>query len=223
MLSQHASMPMPMSEGNSWLPLWLRLVGVAAFVVVAAVHLWHLRATSGRVRAWHIGHVVMALGMIAMFAPSGTALVPAAAGETVFGVTTLLALTIAIVSFATRHRDWLWPVAAVDHATMIYMFGLATLRLSWLTWLLVAWFVAQAAAWVTGWLTAMDYEQPVPVATAITTGASSDTTTQSGTATITAPQLHGTALRATLVTMNLGMAYMLVAMWLGMPPGMPTM
>jgi hypothetical protein len=231
---------MPMSAGNGWLPLWLRLGAVAAFVVVAAVHLWHLRAAAARVRAWHIGHVVMALGMIAMFAPGGMGLVPAAAGETVFAVTAVLALMVAIVRFASRHRDWLWPFTVVDHAAMIYMFALVTPRLGWLTWLFVVWFVVQAAGWLSGWLTPMDYEKPAQAASAIVTDASIDPTTEhasadaartdtehargrGSTATLTTAPVHDPALRATLVTMNLGMAYMLVAMWLSMPPVAPTM
>jgi hypothetical protein len=84
-------MQMPQMTGNPWLPSWLGFGAVAVFTVIAVVHLWHMIAAPVRVAMWHLGHVLMALGMIVMFLPTGGLIVSAAAGEIVVA---LAAVTI---------------------------------------------------------------------------------------------------------------------------------
>ena len=79
-----------MAGSNSWLPTWLRVVGEVVFAVIVAVHLWHLRASAGRERAWHTGHVLMALGMMDMFAPTSHMIVAARIGKLVFAAAVIV-------------------------------------------------------------------------------------------------------------------------------------
>lgn len=59
----------PAMVGDAWLPTWLRAVATTAFVIVLIIHLVHLAGHTRRGRAWHSGHVLMALGMIDIFLP----------------------------------------------------------------------------------------------------------------------------------------------------------
>jgi hypothetical protein len=52
------------------LPNWLAVLWTLVFIAVLVVHARHLVETTGERRGWHSGHVVMALGMIFMFAPA---------------------------------------------------------------------------------------------------------------------------------------------------------
>jgi methionine sulfoxide reductase heme-binding subunit len=239
--------PMPMPSGSSWLPVWLRVVATAALVVVAAVHLWHLSGQAARGRLWHTGHVVMALGMIDMFWPTGRMPVGGGIGQGVFAVAALGALGLAVADLARRRPGrWLWVLAVVDLGSMIYMFALPIPGLGWLTWILVAWFVLQAAGWASGRLTPIGRPShpdntPAPPAldgeplTGDTTAASQPAgtlVTAVRTAVSAAPdgrRRHELSVRLTLLVMNVGMAYMFLAMRLGMQhmggamPSMPGM
>ena len=147
---------MPEMTGHSWLPYWLRIVAVAAFLVVFAVHLWHLAAATPRGRGWHLSHVLMALGMAVMFLPTSATFVPADAGEVAFAAAAVVVFGY-VVSELVRHGRtcWLWLIAGVDLAAMAYMFGMPSMHLGWLTGLLVAWFTVQALGWLTGRLASL--------------------------------------------------------------------
>jgi len=72
--SAHAAIPgMPMSAthgATNILPQWLAIIWTIVFVAIFVIHLRHVLDTHGQRRAWHSSHVVMALGMVFMFAPS---------------------------------------------------------------------------------------------------------------------------------------------------------
>lgn len=110
---------------NSLLPAWLGWAWVLALAVVAAVHVRHLVRLPDVTRFWHLGHIVMALGMIAMFWPTGLLLEPPSGlvGRTVFSLAALAVVVWAVVDRARRGRWTLvWPLLAVDMAVMVWMF-----------------------------------------------------------------------------------------------------
>ncbi len=110
---------------NSVLPSWLGWVWVLALTVVAAVHVRHLVRLPDVTRFWHLGHIVMALGMIAMFWPTGLLLEPPSGlvGRTVFALAALVVVVWAVVDRARRGRWTLvWPLLAADMAVMVWMF-----------------------------------------------------------------------------------------------------
>ncbi|MGH3829884.1 MAG: DUF5134 domain-containing protein [Pseudonocardiaceae bacterium] len=195
----HTTAMTGMSMANTWLPAWLRILASGAFVVVLLIHVRHLVTASPRGRVWHAGHVLMALGMIDMVAPTSGMLVPAWAGEVIFSGAALAVAGFALSESARAERargrrlGWLWPVVGIDLAAMVWMFAMPAPRLGWLTGLLVGWFALQATGWATGRL---------------------DTATDPG----ICRSAHRVSVRATLAVMAMGMAYMFLAMQLGMNP-----
>ena len=214
---------------NSWLPTWLGVAASAAFVAVLAVHVWHLVRCTGRARAWHCVHVLMALGMIDMFLPTGRLIMPAGVGEAVFGFAAVTVAGFAVTVWA-RGGGWIWLIAGVDLAAMVYMFAMSSTRVGWLTWLLVAWFAVEALGWATGRLggvaaSGLGGSRALP---AIETAALASVRIDAYARTESVARLGSTyalSIRVTLVVMSVGMAYMLMAMQLGMhtEPGMPGM
>ena len=61
---------------------------------LTVLHVWHAVREPVRVQLWHAGHVLMALGMLAMFLPLHQVLVPAWLGVGLFGV--LLAFVLSL-------------------------------------------------------------------------------------------------------------------------------
>lgn len=240
MISKLVIHQMPAMAGDAWLPTWLRAVATTAFVVVLIVHLVHIAGHTRRGRAWHSIHVLMALGMIDMFLPTTGMIVSAVVGEVVFAVAALTIGGFVVSELVRRGRvGWLWPIAGVDLAAMVYMFAMPAMRLGWLTGLLVTWFALQALGWATGGLstvadtglgeptTAPASESPQiataasaarrgPVTRMISLKRTTAATTHLGSA-------HSLSVRATLIVMNVGMAYMFLAMQFGMTPLNATM
>lgn len=155
---------------NSWLPPWLAVVWVVVMAAVAAVHVRHLVTLPDVTRAWHTGHVLMAVGMGVMFFPGGALLTPTVgvAGRAAFVVAALAAATWAVVDRRRRGR-WttVWPLLAADLAAMVWMFtvmapGAAGMRAatatggstgtgpSWVNAALALWFLVETARWATG-------------------------------------------------------------------------
>jgi hypothetical protein len=228
---------------SPWLPSWLGLTWVAIFAVILIAHLWHIVIMTGRDRLWHSVHVLMALGMIVMFAPTGRMIVPSSVGMAVFAASAVAVACLLLWDYAHRHNlGQLWAASVVDLATMVYMFAMMSTRVLWLTILLAVWLVLQAAGWVTGRLWAVleagglggtrPVQTRVLAATKITAGPAARQPNQDLAAHSTpAPHppahnhSHGArvVICTTLALMSLGMVYMLIAMQFGMPPmpGMP--
>ncbi|WP_300582878.1 DUF5134 domain-containing protein [Mycobacterium sp.] len=198
-----------MGMANPWLPPKLRVAAVLVYVAVVVAHVWHLRDRSARRCLWHVAHVMMALGMIEMFAVVRQPLVGAEVGKLLFAVGAAAILAyVAAVSGRGKRLGWLWVAAAADMASMAYMFAYMFAMPSgwfkWLTWPLVAWATLQATGWLTGALPCRaDLGSPAGSVAARHSGAD-------------------LSISVTLAAMNVGMAYMLVAMALGMPT-MPAM
>lgn len=250
-----------------WIPTPAAVLATAVFVVIGAVHIWHLVVMGVRHRVWHGVHVLMAVGMVVMFWPTGRAmLVPPAVGVWVFAVAAVL-LAVGLVAAYARAAGVgvLWLVSMVDLAAMAYMFAMMSTPVGWLSVLAAVWFAGQALGWAAGWLglvlehrglgeavppTHDTLGSPGPGPTA--TGPSSTPVLRPGvaavsmtaTATSSTPPPKAAAapgggrvvdggtrdwsVRVSLALMSLGMAYMLLAMQLGMPmmdpaAGMPGM
>jgi Domain of unknown function (DUF5134) len=214
---------------NSWLPPWLGLTLATVFGVIVIVHLYHVLVLTGRQRLWHGVHVLMAIGMIIMFAPTGRLVVWNVAGAAVFAAA---AVTVAGLLVRQRvhghHMGTLWLTATLDLAAMVYMFAMTDLRLLWLTVALAAWFIIEA----TGWTTARLYTTLVhgglgdpPPHRPTTTDSTADQPQPGSPHYLHRGNAHRNLIRATLAMMSIGMAYMLIAMQLGPASmsGMPGM
>ncbi|MGH3094390.1 MAG: DUF5134 domain-containing protein [Streptosporangiales bacterium] len=227
---------LPRMTGNALLPVWLRVAVSAAFFVVLVVHVWHLVDCDRRARAWHGGHVLMALGMIDMFLPTHGMLVGAGVGEGVFAAAVVLVAGFLVVEVVRGARvGALWLVGGIDLAAMVYMFAMSQVRVSWLSWLLVAWFCLQAIGWASGWLGAAGRRglggSPRARPALAGTGGPGAATRRSAAEDVERDYdgAQSLSVRVTLLVMSLGMAYMFLAMQLGMThmgggvPGTPEM
>ncbi|MGI8417249.1 MAG: DUF5134 domain-containing protein [Nakamurella sp.] len=207
-------MNMGSMSDNRWLPSWLGVAASAVLAGVVIVHLWHLIAVPAMVRVWHGAHVLMALGMIEMFLPTAKLIVPARIGQIAFGVAVLTVLGFVVTELLRGRRVWwLWPVVGVDMAAMLYMFALSATDSGWLSVLLVGWFVLQAVGWASGVLPSLADESEV--------GEPSSTAGP-----VVHAHAHAPSIRITLTVMSLLMAYMFLAMRVGMAPmsgQLPTM
>ena len=109
---------------NSWIPASVGTAWTVVFVLILLVHLRHAATMPGAHRLWHCGHLLMALGMIAMFAPTRSMVVSATAGTVVF-VVAAAALAGYLVSARPRGRGVspLWVLSVLDLTWMAYMFA----------------------------------------------------------------------------------------------------
>ena len=205
-------MSMNMSHGaTNILPDWLAVIWTLVFVAVFVVHARHVLETHGERQIWHSGHVLMALGMMFMFAPASLdhfgipatfwqLLFANAAGGVVFWMLAQL--------LAGRAVNRLWLVMGVDLAAMVYMWSPSGF-VAPITWILVAYFAAQAGLWITDRYRQLD-EQPLS-GSALSVNADGTLT-----ATAVAPLICERDLRVSMFAMTLGMAYMFAAMQLVM-------
>jgi hypothetical protein len=194
--------------GTSILPTWLAVVWTLVFVAVFVVHTRHLRQTSGQRRLWHSGHVLMALGMTFMYAPASIDHldIPRSFWQLAFAGGALVIVAWMLTEAAERRAiNALWVVMAIDLAAMVYMWSPSGYRPA-VSWLLVAYFAAQALLWVTDGMRSVD-QHTLPSAISV----SPDGAVGAATA---APLICYRDLRVSMTAMTLGMAYMFAAMQL---------
>jgi hypothetical protein len=226
-----------------WLPFWLGSAGSAAFGGILIVHFWHIIVLTGRERLWHCVHVLMAAGMIVMFAPTGGMVVSGMVGMVVFAAAAVITACL-LVRERLSHRNvgGLWLAAVIDLAAMAYMFAMTSTRLVWLTLPLVGWCLLQAAGWGSGRfyavlargglggsrpaLAPVPQRTPVSAAPVLTVaGVARDQPPDTSGHSHQDDAAHRAVIRATLAVMSLGMAGMLIVMQFGMAtmPGMQSM
>jgi len=193
------------------LPNWLAVVWTLVFFAVAVVHARHVWETHGDRRLWHCGHVLMAIGMLFMFAPSSLDHfgVPPEFWRLLFANAAGAILIWVLVSLTTgTPANRLWLVLAFDCAAMVYMWSPAGFVPA-ITWILVAYFSLQTVLWATDRYRELER---VPLAAPL----AAPLIAADGTLAVRAvPQLvceHD--LRLSMGVMVLGMAYMLAAMQL---------
>jgi hypothetical protein len=191
------------------LPDWLAVLWTLVFLVVVVVHVRHVLDTRGERQVWHSGHVLMAVGMLFMFAPPSLDHfgIPPAFWQLVFanaaGATVLWMLAQLL---AGRAVNRLWLVLGVDMAAMVYMWS-PNGFVAPITWILVAYFAVQAFLWVTDRYRELD-QRPL--------GGHAFSVNADGTlaAAAVAPLICERDLRPSMFAMTLGMAYMFAAMQL---------
>jgi len=209
---------MSMSAGHgatAILPDWLAIVWTVVFVAIFVIHLRHVLETHGQRRVWHSSHVLMAVGMVFMFAPSSIDHfnIPATFWQLVFANAAGACLAWILVQIlGGRSVNLLWLIISIDLAAMVYMWSPEGF-VAPVTWLLVAYFAAQAVLWATDAFRVLDREHFIPGISRISVG-------PDGTATLSAvavaPLVCELDLRPTMAVMGLGMAYMFAAMQLVM-------
>jgi Domain of unknown function (DUF5134) len=213
MSSSHATVKMSMGGmsmsaphgATNILPDWLAVIWTLVFLVILVVHVRHVLQTHGERRFWHSGHVLMALGMVFMYAPGSLdhfnipngfwpLLFANAAGAVVAWI---LARTL-----YGRPVNGLWAVLAFGLAAMAYMWSPSG-YVAPLTWLLVAYFAAEALLWATNSYRKLDEHLTIRGI-----GVNPDGTLS---ATAVEPLVCERDLRVSMAAMALGMAYMFAA------------
>lgn len=200
-----------MSSGPDLLPGWARYVWVGAFLVVLVVHVRHMVAHGGRHRGWHATHTLMALGMTYMFLPAGAKVPADLPGQGVFAAATVAMLGWVATQLARGQAvNLLWGLSLVGQAAMVYMFAMPELKIAALTWLLVAWFTAEAVIWVTGGFDDGGRQRRVLPYTVGPRGTAAQARV------VPLAGAGDVEVRLTLGVAALGMAYMFVVMQIGM-------
>ncbi len=190
------------------LPSWLAVLWTLAFLVVLVLHARHVAETHDGRRWWHSGHVLMALGMVFMFAPASLDHfnIPTGFWQLLFANAAGLVLAWTLAqALSGRAVNMLWVVMAIDLAAMVYMWSPSGF-VAPITWLLVAYFTAQALLWVTNSYRKLDNHTIV----------AGNAVNPDGTLTASAvqPLICERDLRPSMFVMTLGMAYMFAAMQL---------
>ncbi len=202
-------MSMTLAHGaTNILPTWLAVIWSLVFLAIAVVHARHVWETRGERRLWHSGHVLMAVGMLFMFAPPSLdhfgvpsefwqLLFANAAGAIVIWI--LIALTNGVAV------NRLWLVLAFDLAAMTYMWS-SNGFVPVVTWILVGYFAIQALLWATNRYRELDGQE---VGGRVFLGGDGALTASAVTSLVCERDL-----RVSMGLMALGMAYMFAAMQL---------
>ncbi len=197
------------SHSTNILPNWLAIIWMLIFFVIIAIHGRHVLETEGQRRFWHSGHVFMALGMAVMYAPGSVDHfnIPAGFWSLAFANWALaIVLWIVVQAFDGRGTNLLWVTAAVGMAAMAYMWSPSGFQAP-ITWLLVAYYVAEAVLWSTNGMRRLDERT-------ILGGGISVTPEGAMAASVAEPLICYKDMRVSMAAMTLGMAYMFAAMQL---------
>jgi hypothetical protein len=193
---------------TSILPDWLAVLWTLAFIVILVVHARHVAQTEGERRWWHAGHVLMAFGMVFMFAPASLDHldIPGGLWPLLFanGAGAVVAWMLARM-LSGRAVNALWGALAFDLAAMAYMWSPSG-YVAPLTWLLVAYFAVQALLWATNYYRRLDRRAIVGGVSVNPDGTLAAAGVQ--------PLVCERDLRPSMAAMALGMAYMFAAMQL---------
>ena len=208
-------MTMSMGRAGSgilaFVPEWLGIAGAAVFVVIAASHLRHFATAVGQQRPWHTCHVLIAIGMAFMYAPSAIDPlgIPARFWQIVFAAACVLAALWAI-SGAQRTPTLMWLLTAIDLGAMLCMW---TANVSTaLRWALVIYLSIQASLWALDAYRRVDGDSPVINLSALSAAPAGASLSLAGTR---AESLLGDLdISVSMVLMSVGMAWMFAAMQL---------
>jgi hypothetical protein len=196
------------------LPDWLKIAWTAIYVAILLVHARHVIDMAGQERAWHAFHLLMALGMIALFfpfSPDGIGVADIVIGSMIFAFAALaISGWIASVLISWRSLDFLWIILVVDILGMAYMFLAQQAPAKLLFFLFAAYFAVEACWWALGVFSQADSKQRlVPVIVGASAAVASPHTR---------PLADANTLEArlTLGLMAVGMAFMFIVMFLAM-------
>lgn len=202
------------------IPEWLGALAAAAFLVVAVSHLRHLAGVCGQRRPWHACHVLMAIGMGFMYLPAqlDPLAIPSELWRIVFAVAGLLAAAWALTG-AERSAVLLWLQTSIALGAMFYMWSSGQLGIPF-SWLLVGYFLADAAMWAIDAYRRLDGSPPILglslLAAAGAGGGGDVTISAGGVAEAATPLLGELDISASMIVMSLGMAYMFAVMQIGL-------
>jgi hypothetical protein len=210
-------MSMTASHGaTNILPDWLAVLWTLVFIVVLVVHARHVIETHGERRIWHSGHVLMALGMVFMFAPGSLDHfdIPRGSWPLLFANAAGVIVAWGLARTLAGHAvNGLWAVLAFDLAAMAYMWSPSG-YVAPVTWILVAYFAVQALLWATDRYRGLDERVVIPGVRFGPAAALSDGPAGALGATAVEPLVCERDLRVSMSVMALGMAYMFAAMQL---------
>jgi hypothetical protein len=198
--------------GLGILPEWLALIWLFVFAAIAVSHCRHLFSSHGQRRIWHAGHVLMAIGMAAMYTTSVVDGVHAdRAGEIVFVYAAAATLAWMLVQVLYRRAvNVLWTMMVTDLGAMAYMWSPSGL-VAPITWLVVSYLLAQAALWTVSAHRRIDGVWQLggsPRISSPGTGPLVLSVARSE------PLICEVRIRASMIAMAVGMAYMFAAMQL---------
>jgi hypothetical protein len=201
---------MSMSAGHgatNILPGWLAILWALVFIAIIAIHGRHVLESRGQRQLWHSGHVLMALGMAFMFAPSSIDHfdIPSGFWQLAFANGAIAILVWMLVQAINgRAINALWLVMAIDLGAMAYMWSPSGFQAP-LTWVLVAYFGVQSIWWITDRMRSVDHKALL---------GSGFSVTPDGAVAMSAaePLVCFRDLRVSMFAMTLGMAYMFAAM-----------
>jgi hypothetical protein len=199
------------SHTTNILPNWLAVIWMLVFFLIIATHGRHVLESRGQRRWWHSGHVFMAIGMAVMFAPASVDYfhIPVGFWSLAFANAAIaILLWMLVQAFAGRGANLLWLLMAFDLGAMAYMWSPAGFQAP-ITWLLVAYFTAQAVLWGTDRM--RDFDERT-----IFGGGVSVTPEGALAASVAEPLICFKDLRVSMAAMTIGMAYMFAAMQLVM-------
>lgn len=191
------------------LPGWLAVIWTLVFIAIVVIHARHVLDSSGQRRIWHSGHVLMALGMVFMFAPSSIDHfnIPSGFWQLAFANGAILIFAWMLAqALGGRAINVLWLMMAIDLGAMAYMWSPSGF-LAPITWMLVAYFGVQSLLWVTNRMRNVDHKTLLGGDISLTPG---------GAVAISAaePLVCFRDLRVSMFAMTIGMAYMFAAMQL---------
>jgi hypothetical protein len=200
--------------GPEFLPRSLAVAWLLVFVAILVAHSRHLISTRGQRRAWHGGHVLMALGMVSMYAPAaiGRLGIPGRLGQlaALYAAGLTLAWVLARL-LDSGQANLLWLLTALDLAAMAERWSPDRVSAP-LTWLLVSYFAVQAALW------GVSAHRQIEGRWQLVAPAEISAPTNDGAVAISGarsePLICELKLRPSMIAMTAGMAYMLIAMQL---------
>jgi hypothetical protein len=192
------------------LPAWLSVIWSLVFLTIVVVHARHISETRGERQLWHGGHVLMATGMLFMFAPDSLDHfdIPSGFWQLLFASAAaglVLWMLVEVTNGVAVNR--LWLAITFDLAAMAYMWSPSGF-VPVVTWVLVGYFAIQALLWATDRYRTLDGEG---FGGGLFAGADGTVTVSSVTSLVCERDL-----RVSMGAMALGMAYMFAAMQLVM-------
>lgn len=143
-----------MSMGVDILPLWVSIIWIVALAAVLIFHCGHLVRMGGQHRWFHSAHIVMLIGMIYMYAMMAFdwKWISGNAWMWLYILTSLAMLIWMIARIAQKKPfSYLWILALVQQAAMIYMWAPMKYWVPAFTWALVVYFALETIAWLVGW------------------------------------------------------------------------
>lgn len=205
-------MSMTTGHASGLLSSPLAWVWLAVYGAIVLSHARCVAVNGGPHRVWHAAHCVMAIAMADMFAPGGWHLASATAWRTVFLVlTALIVFRVAQGGTASGPCRFVWALTGIDMAAMVYMIMSPAGASQLIPYALGGYFVLQACAWIAGRVALDGVQRPeAVVALGYKPAGAAENRVKSGD--IVCSVEH----RIVLGAMSAGMAYMFMAMAVGM-------